>query len=153
MSKENKIIDETTGREIVSARIFNWPRELVFKAWAEPGLLMQWWGPKGFTNTFHEFDFRESGKWYFTMHGPDGTDYHNGIVFKKIEKPGLIIFDHLKPMHKFQVTASFEEIGDKTRLIFRMLFETVDECEEVKKYVIEANEQNFDRLETVLSNM
>lgn len=42
------------NREIVSMRIFNSPRELVFRAWAEPEHLKTWWGPNGFTNTFKE---------------------------------------------------------------------------------------------------
>jgi hypothetical protein len=53
-------------------------------------------------------------------------------------------------MHKFQVTATFESSGDRTKLCFRMLFDSIEECEKVKPYVLEANEQNFDRLEKVL---
>ncbi|MEP7164543.1 MAG: SRPBCC family protein [Ferruginibacter sp.] len=153
MSNENELNDASADREIVSKRIFNFPRLFVFKAWEEPELLVNWWGPNGFTNTFHEFDFRETGNWNFTMHGPDGANYHNKSSFTKIIKPELIIFEHLMPMHKFQVRASFEDLGNKTRLIFRMLFETADECERVKIYVVDANEQNFDRLETVLYKM
>jgi uncharacterized protein YndB with AHSA1/START domain len=44
--------------EIVSSRFFAAPRELVFEAFSNPGHLVHWWGPEGFTNTFHEFDMR-----------------------------------------------------------------------------------------------
>lgn len=47
--------------EIVSARLFAAPREAVFRAFADPGLLARWWGPEGFTSTFHEFDPRPGG--------------------------------------------------------------------------------------------
>jgi uncharacterized protein YndB with AHSA1/START domain len=50
-------------REIVTIRNFNFPRKQVYKAWSNPDLLKVWWGPKGFTNTFNFFDFREGGRW------------------------------------------------------------------------------------------
>lgn len=139
--------------EIVSTRLFDFPRELVFKAWTDPDHLACWWGPKGFTNTFHEFDLRPGGIGRFVMRGPDGTDYQNESVFVEIVKPERIVFDHLKPMHKFQVVATFADQDGKTKLTFRMLFETAAECNQVKSYVVEGNEQNFDRLEAELARM
>jgi|APTNR8051073442_1049403.scaffolds.fasta_scaffold00005_389 uncharacterized protein YndB with AHSA1/START domain len=141
-----------SNRAITNIRAFNAPREVVFNAWADPEQLMQWWGPNGFTNTFHEFDFKPGGTWKFTMHSPEGQDFLNTCIFEKIEKPERIVFQHLLPMHKFQLTASFEVLGGKTKLTFHQVFETVEECERIKKYVVEANEQNLDRLEKVLSN-
>jgi uncharacterized protein YndB with AHSA1/START domain len=140
------------NRGVIHIRVFNAPREIVFNAWADPVQLAQWWGPKGFTNTFHEFNFKPGGTWKFTMHSPEGQDFLNTCVFEKIEMPERIVFQHLLPMHKFQLTATFEVLGDKTKLTFHQLFETVEECERIKKYVVEANEQNLDRLEKVLSN-
>lgn len=141
-----------SNRAITNIRVFNAPREVVFNAWADPEQLMQWWGPNGFTNTFHEFDFKPDGTWKFTMHSPEGQDFLNTCIFEKIEKPERIVFQHLLPMHKFQLTATFEVLEGKTKLTFHQVFETVEECERIKKYVVEANEQNLDRLEKVLSN-
>src|SRR5688500_8680230 len=42
--------------EIVTTRIFSYPRQLVWNAWTNPDHLKNWWGPNGFTNTFHQFD-------------------------------------------------------------------------------------------------
>ena len=50
-------------REIVSARVFDVPRERIFSAWTDPAHLAHWWGPKGFRNSFHEFDLRPGGNW------------------------------------------------------------------------------------------
>ncbi len=83
------------AREIVSTRILDAPRERVFKAFADPDHLMHWWGPKGFSNTFHEFDFRPGGTWRFVMHGPDGIDYQNKSVFVEIVMPERIVFAHV----------------------------------------------------------
>src|SRR5436309_2674995 len=94
-------------REIVSSRVIDAPRELVFRAFSEPEHLAQWWGPKGFRNTFHEFDLQPSGYWRFIMHGPDGTDYKNESVFLEVVEPERIVFRHLDPAHIFQMTITF----------------------------------------------
>ncbi|MFH1497739.1 MAG: SRPBCC domain-containing protein, partial [Verrucomicrobiota bacterium] len=56
-------------RQIVTTRTIVQPRALVFRAWTDPKQLAVWWGPDGFTNTFHEFDLRPGGDWKFVMHG------------------------------------------------------------------------------------
>jgi len=139
-------------RTIVSTRVFDAPRELVFKAWSEAERIRRWWGPKGFTNTFHEFDFRAGGQWRFIMHGPDGNEYPNHSVFVEIVRPERIVFDHISG-HRFRVTATFAEEGARTRVSFRMTFETVAECEKSRPYVAPGNEQNFDKLAAELATM
>jgi uncharacterized protein YndB with AHSA1/START domain len=148
MAPETK--NEYSERQIVTTRILNASRETVFTAWTNPELLKQWWGPKGFTNTFHEFDLRVGGHWKFTMHGPDGGNYPNESVFIEITEPERIVLNHVSRPH-FQLTASFEEAGDnKAKLIFEQLFPTVEEYNKVKGFAIDANEENMDRLEDVL---
>ncbi len=70
MSQQNESVLETAEREIVSSRILNVPQEKVFEAFRNPDILARWWGPEGFTNTFHTFDLRPGGIWEFVMHGP-----------------------------------------------------------------------------------
>jgi uncharacterized protein YndB with AHSA1/START domain len=140
----------TADREIVTTRVLNAPRELVFEAWTDPDQLAHWWGPKGFTNTFREFDMRPGGIWRFVMHGPDGVDYQNKSVFVEVVSPERIVFDHVSGPH-FQVVVTFAEQAAKTKLTFRMRFESVAECDKVKAFAVEANEQNFDRLEAQLA--
>ena len=149
MEKENK----SRNREIVTTRIFDAPKEIVFKAWEDPGILMTWWGPDGFTNTFHEFNFKPGGKWLFTMHSPDGREYPNTNIFREVIDCRLIVFDHLEPVHTFRVTTHFVNSGNKTQLSFCMQFESAEEYDRVKPYVIDANEQNFNRLEAALLKM
>ena len=149
----SEIISTSSDCEILSSRIVNAPIALVFKAWGDPEHLKNWWGPKGFTNTFNEFDFRQGGKWRFTMHGPDKGNYLNECEFIKIERPALIAWQRIsKPI--FQVLATFEEVpGNKTRVVFKMLFTSAEECAKLKKFVVDKNEENFDRLENELTRM
>src|SRR6187402_3141603 len=139
---ESEILSTTPDCEIVTTRILNFPINLAFKAWADPNHLKNWWGPKGFTNTFNEFDLQSGGKWSFTMHGPDKGNYPNECEFIKIEKPTLIAWKrYSKPI--FQVVVRFEEISsDKTRIVFKMIFNSVEECNKLRGFAGEKNEEN-----------
>lgn len=142
-----------SDHEIVAARIVNVPIELAYAAWTNPNHLKNWWGPNGFTNTFHEFDFRVGGKWIFTMHGPEKGNYENECEFTQIEKPTLIVWKrYSKPL--FQVMVTFEEISaNKTKIVFHQIFDTAAECNKIKPHVVDKNEENFDRLEKELAQM
>jgi uncharacterized protein YndB with AHSA1/START domain len=152
-AKKDSSAEALSDREIVTTRVFDAPRELAFKAFSDPDHLVHWWGPKGFTNTFHEFDMRPGGIWRFVMHGLDGVNYKNESVFVEVVKPERIVFHHLKPVHEFQMTVTFVEQDGKTKLTWRMLFKSAAECDKVRVFAVEANEQNFDRLEAQLAKM
>lgn len=147
---ETNYFDLPADREIHSFRVFDVPAEKLFEAWMNPLLLSKWWGPAGFTNTFHEFDPRPGGRWKFTMHGPEKGHYENVVEYLKIEHPRLIVWNRISQPH-FRVVASFEKLGThKTRLDFRMQFATKEACDKIRKFAPEKNEENFDRLEAVL---
>lgn len=147
------LLSPTSDCEIVTSRIVAAPREIAFAAWTEPEHLKAWWGPAGFTNTFHQFDLRPGGKWSFTMHGPEKGHYNNECEFIQIEAPSLIAWNRIsKPI--FQVLATFEEAGPgKTKIVFKQIFHSPEECNKLKPYVKDKNEENFDRLETELVKM
>lgn len=152
MTEADVLPVETTNCELVSSRLFSAPRELVFRAFMDPAHLRHWWGPKGFTNRFQEFDPRPGGVWRFVMRGPDGKEYPNKHIFAEIVKPERIVLKHLTEPH-FQLTITLAEEGLKTKIEWRMLFESPEVCARVKTYAAEANEQNFDRLAAELDKM
>ncbi|MFN7160750.1 MAG: SRPBCC family protein [Candidatus Gracilibacteria bacterium] len=139
-------------KSLVHTRIFLCSRELVWKAWSDAALLTRWWGPDGFTSTFHEFDFRPGGEWKFILHGPTGIDYKNESRFIEIVENEKIVFEHLST-HYFTITALFEEVNEGTKMTWVMGFETPEECARMKPYVSEPNEQNITRLGTLLETM
>src|ERR1035438_2272733 len=121
-----KAASDTADRELIFTRVFDAPRELVFKAWTDPRHLMQWWGPKGFTTSVYEMDVRPGGVWRLAMRGPDGVDYKNRIVFLEVVKPERLVYKHepekgSEPV-SFETTVTFAEEGGKTRLTLRQLF-------------------------------
>ncbi|MEC0245166.1 SRPBCC family protein [Paenibacillus chitinolyticus] len=143
---------EIRENELVTTREYDVPRELVFRAWTTPELLARWWGPKGFTNTFHECDIRPGGTWTLTMHGPDGTDYPNRSVFVEVVAPERVALDHLSGP-EFRLTGTFEDLDGRTKVTFSQRFKLKEEFEAAKPYCVEANEQNLDRLGEVLAEL
>src|SRR4030088_253767 len=82
---------ENTVSEIermVVTRVFDAPRELVWKAWTDPKYVMQWWGPKGFTAPVCQMDFRVGGKSLLCMRTPDGQEVWNAVEFPGDGLPG-----------------------------------------------------------------
>lgn len=143
---------ETQDRVIRVTREFDFPRTVVFDAWTDAGKISRWWGPNGFSTTTEELDFKVGGEWRFTMHGPDGTDYPNRIVYTDIKKPECIKYDHFghkdedgDPPH-FKATINFIEMGDKTRINMQMLFPSVEAHEQAVEYgAVEGATQTLDR--------
>ena len=143
----------TSDREIFSSRVLDAPLEKAYQAFADPLHLIKWWGPEGFTNTFHEFDLRPGGKWILTMHGPEKGNYENSSVFRTVEPFRSIGWTRIsKPI--FDMEVGFERMGpSKTRISFRMIFETAAACAKIKGFAGPKNEENFDRLERELPNV
>ena len=117
--------EDTSGREIVTTRVVRAPRELVWAAWTEVDEWKQWWGPDGFTHTVKVMEVRSGGRWEFTMHGPDGTDYRNDATYTEVIRPAFIGFRH-HSAPKFTASATFEEVPEGTRVTLRTVFDTVD---------------------------
>jgi uncharacterized protein YndB with AHSA1/START domain len=142
----------TADREIVLSRLLNAPRELVFAAWTDPTQVVQWWGPRGFTTTSHEMSVTPGGVWRFVMHGPDGRDYKNKIIFTEVVKPERLVYRQAgEDEHedvRFHVTVTFQAQGRKTLLTMRSLFATAQERDEVvTKYgAVEGGKQTLERL-------
>jgi uncharacterized protein YndB with AHSA1/START domain len=137
MSVTNSIDLDRDPRSIVGTRVFDAPRDLVFSAWTDPKHLAQWWGPNGFTTTTMAFDFRPGGVWRFVMHGPDGRDYQNRVTFEEIVRPERIVYRHsggddVEPV-QFTQTVIFEDLGGKTRLVWRGDFPSAAERDRVIK--------------------
>lgn len=144
----------TADREIVATRVIDAPRSLVWKVWTEPDHVKNWWGPDGFTNTIERMEVRPGGVWKFVMHGPDGIDYQNKIVYDEIVKPERIVYTHFGGA-QFRSTITFEEQGDRTRLTVRMVFDTASERERVaRKFgAVEGLQQTLERLNVYVAKM
>jgi uncharacterized protein YndB with AHSA1/START domain len=111
------------GRDLIIERIFDAPRELVFKAWTDPKHLARWWGPKYFTNPVCEFDARPGGKILIHMAGPDGTVYPMKGEVTNLVPPESLVMTFIAienqqgtPILETTNTVTFAEHEGKTRL-------------------------------------
>ena len=144
----------TADRELTISRTLNAPIDLVWEVWTDPDHIKNWWGPDGFTNTISKMDIRENGEWNLIMHGPDGTDYKNKSIFKEVIKHKRIVYEHVSAP-KFLTTITFEAQGEKTHLIWHMLFESREQFIQVVK-TFKADEglkQNIEKLTMYLTKM
>lgn len=124
-------------KEVVITRIFEAPRELVWKAWTEPERVKRWWGPKVFTAPFIKIDLRVGGEHLYYMRAPDGKDYWGKGVYGEIAPPErLVVTDSFAdekgnvvpatyyglsvdtPLEML-VTVTFEELEGKTRMTLK----------------------------------
>ena len=160
MSNESQV-ENSSDREIIISRVFDAPRELVWKAMSDPQHVVNWWGPNGFTSTIEKMEFRPGGVWKHVMRGPDGAEYPNKSVFKEIVPPERIVYSHGggkvgEPGVSFTATWTFDDLGDgKTKLTMYSVFPSAEARDEVvKRYgAIEGGKQTLGRLAEYLPKM
>ncbi len=137
MVARNNLDLDSDPRAIVGTREYDAPRDLVFSAFTDPNHLAQWWGPNGFKTTTLSFDMRPGGVWRFVMHGPDGRDYQNRITYEEVTPPERIVYRHgggddVEPV-QFRQIITFEDLGGRTRIVWRADFPTAGERDRVVK--------------------
>ena len=119
-------VTHPSAREVVFSRRLAAPVALVWEVWSDVRHLHEWFGPAGFTTTTREFAFTPGGVWRFTMHGPNGTDYPNRIVFREIEPPTRIVYTNSWDLPgvplDFTAVVTFAAEGEGTLLTLHMTF-------------------------------
>ncbi len=146
-------------REIVLTRVYDAPRELVFRAWTEATRIVQWFGPRGYSCTTHEIDLRVGGRWRFDMTAPGGRRYPNRMVFLEIDAPRKLVFDHGSDIDddpgRFRVTVSFDvQDNGKTVLTLRQLHPTPEQRERGIGFgAVELGLQTLDKLAEHVENI
>jgi uncharacterized protein YndB with AHSA1/START domain len=113
-------------QELVLIRVFDAPRELVFKVWTDPKHVVQWWGPHGFTNPVCELDAKPGGAIRIHMRGPNGIVYPMTGVYQEVVEPERLVFisaaldEKGNSMFELLNTVTFAEEGGKTKQILRV---------------------------------
>src|SRR5262245_5187486 len=154
VTKENYVdSSQGSGNEQIKTfhhqRVLPFPLQRIFEAFARPEVLARWWGPNGFTNTFEVFEFRPGGRWKFVMHGPDGSNHPNESVFLKLDAPSTLVIHHVsKPRYVLTVTLAVHEGG--TAINWDQEIEDGAVAVRIRHIVEPANDQNLDRLQSVL---
>lgn len=123
--------NNSSEKELIITRVFDAPREVVFKAWTEVERLKRWWGPKNFTNPVCEIDVRPGGAMRIHMRAPDGVVYPMTGVFHEIAEPERLVFTASAldaegaPLFEQLTTVTFEPLGGKTKLTVHCSFSKI----------------------------
>lgn len=171
---ENKILNNMTtsveGQELVIERIFDAPRELLFKTYSDAEHLANWWGPSGWQTENKRFEFEPNGVWHYCMRCTDknqgdfyGQESWGKAVYKEIDAPEKIVYTDVfsdeegnvnKDLPEVLVTLIFIEQGNKTKLVIRSRFESVEELQKVKDMgVVEGMSSQFECLDSYLKKI
>jgi uncharacterized protein YndB with AHSA1/START domain len=141
-------------RELVMERVFDAPRALVFKAYTDPALIPQWWGPRRYTTTIDRLDLQPGGAWRFIQRGPDGEEHAFNGEYREVVPPERLVstFEYEgMPGHVLLDTATFEELDGETRLTTRSVFQSVEDRDGMLESGMEAGAtESFDRLAELL---
>ena len=143
------ILTLPSDREIVMTRVFDAPRELVFEAHSKCEHLDKWWGPRRYTLSVCEMDFRPGGAYRFVQRGPDGEEHGFRGEFREIVPPERIVwtFEYEgMPGHVSVDTLTLEDLG-KTKLTAHSLFDSVEDRDGMLQSGMEAGAREiWDRL-------
>lgn len=123
-------IAEPGRQEMIITRIFDAPRDLVFKVYTDPDLIPRWWGPRGFTTTVDAMDVRPGGTWRVVQRDAEGNEYAFHGVYHDVTPPDRVVYTSEyegMPGHVMLETATLEDLGGRTKVMDRVVFQSAED--------------------------
>ena len=122
------------GPDLVFEKIFDAPRDLVWKVMTDPDRVTNWWGPEGYTTTVVEMDVRPGGRWRWINHTTGGEDAAFKGEYLEVVPPERIVQTEIFDVPGFDDraainTLTLEDLGGKTKLVARSTFPSVEDLE------------------------
>jgi uncharacterized protein YndB with AHSA1/START domain len=159
----NKMISKVEGQELILERVFDAPRELVYKAFSEAEHLKHWWGPRGWTLTVCNVDFRPGGIWHYCMKciNEDQKDFYGfeswgKAVYREIVEQEKVVYvdyfsdadgNEAEGMPSTLITMTFVEHEGKTKLVSRAQYASAEALKTVLDMGMEQGiTETWDRL-------
>ncbi len=151
-----KAIVTTPGeREIVAERVFDAPRDQVWAAYTDPELIPEWWGPHGTTTRVDKMEVEAGGAWRFVIRNSDGSETGFRGTYREVTPPERIVqtFEwEGMPGHVSVDTATFEDLGDQTKVVSHSIFHTTEERDGMLGSGMEGGmNETFERLDELLA--
>src|SRR6266480_4033737 len=148
---------EPGKQELTITRVFDAPRELVYKAFTDPKLVSQWFGPRPYTTTVDKMEARPGGLWRFVQRNQNGDEFAFHGVHHDVVAPERIVatfeFEGV-PGHVLLQTVNFEPLGQKTRLVEQLVFQSVaDRDGMVASGMQEGSDDSMDRMAEILETL
>lgn len=154
---KNNLLVEREKLAFTMSRVFDAPRELVWKICTSAEYIPRWWGPRYLTTVVDKMDFRVGGEWRYVQHDPEGNEHSFNGVYKIIEPPERLAYTfEYEPMagHISTDTIVLEELpGGKTRLVSKTTFDSIEDLEGMLQSDMEDGAtESWDRLEELLAS-
>ena len=150
-------IAEPGKQETVITRIFDAPRDLVFKAYADPNLVPQWWGPRKYTTRVDKMDVKPGGMWRYVQRDADGSMHpFHGVYHEVVPSERLVYTFEYEgmPGHVMLETVSFEAQDGKTKMVDKSVFQSVEDRDGMINTGMEQGmAETLDRFEELLENI
>jgi uncharacterized protein YndB with AHSA1/START domain len=148
---------EPGKQEIVITRSFDAPRERVFKAFTDPGLVPHWWGPRTYTTVIDRLDARPGGLWRFIQKDATGSESAFHGVYHEVASPGRLVYTFEyegMPGHVLLETIVLEEQDGKTKMTDRSVFQCVEDRDGMVASGMESGAtESMERLAELLSGL
>lgn len=152
-----KVVAAPGMHEILLLREFNAPRELVFKAFTDPALIPQWWGPRYLTTTVDQMDVKKGGLWRYIQRDGDGNEFAFSGVYHEIVAPERLVFTFEfegMPGHILLETVTLEEHEGKTTVKDSSVFQTIEDRDGMLQSGMESGAtDSWDRFEELLNTL
>jgi uncharacterized protein YndB with AHSA1/START domain len=148
-------ITTPTDREIHIERIFDAPRDRVFALYTDPKLIPEWWGPRDMATEVDVMDVRSGGSWRFVGRHEDGREDAFRGTYREVSPPERIVqtFEwEGMPGHVSVETATFEDLGERTKVVTSSVFHTTEERDGMLGSGMEKGlNETYERLDEVLA--
>jgi uncharacterized protein YndB with AHSA1/START domain len=150
-------VTKPSDREIRIERTFEAPRDRVFAVFTDPELVPEWYGPRGTRAEVLEMDVRTGGDWRILMHNSDGSQDRFRGTYREVTPPERIVqtfeWDGM-PGYIAVETATFEDLGDRTKVTTVSLFHTSEERDGMLGSGMESGmNETYARLDEVLARL
>lgn len=154
-SDKSSTLTLPSDREIRMSRIFNAPRDLVFKVMTDPATVPQWWGPRATTMVVEQMDMRPGGRWRFVQRDANGGQYAFFGEYREIVAPERVVntfeFDGF-PGHVVVETLTLEDLGGRTRVTMTSAFTSTEDRDGMLQSGMEQGAvESWDRLEELIA--
>ncbi len=154
---EMQITAEPGVPQILTARTFDAPRNLVFRAFTEPELLVQWLGPRKYTTTVDRFDVRDGGSWRYVSSDDAGNAFgFHGVFHGEPSPDGFVQTFEFEgaPGHVSMDTLTLEERDGRTTVRTNSVFQSVEARDAmVDAGMAEGMNEGYDRLDDLVAKL
>lgn len=138
--------------KVIIERVFDAPRELVWKVLTDPNSIPQWWGPKSLTTAVDKMDMKPGGVWRYIHYDASGNEYAFNGVYKEIDPLNLISctfnFEGIPGDHELFQTLTLEDVGEgKTKVTNTSVYANLEDLDGMVNSGMEAGStESWERL-------